>query len=289
VGGASWPEPLDAEVFRTPRGTPYLRQAGVVLLARPEVRLEGMAGFLDGFGAELGFAAYLQDPRLPMPGAQLCKVAGQVCYLSLGPRRTPNAAAQEYLGRLIESGHGSVLEHATYTVLLYGVSRSLTHELVRHRAGMAYSQASQRYLGGATLRFVERPEFQHDAELHALFEARIDRAAEDYRALAERLDAARAEGSGAAASTERRKRVQQAARALLPNETEAPIVVTGNARAWRHVIAARCDEHAEPEIRRAMGRVHALLVACDPFLFGDFRAERLADGTVALRTAHPKV
>ena len=125
-------------VFRTGAGTPYLRSSGVVMLARPRTNVAGLAGFLEGFDPDLGFSTYLDDPiRLP-DSSQLCKTAGQTCYLSLGPRRTTNENAAAYFERLTSAGHGSVLEHASFSFLLYGISRSVTHELVRHRAGVGF-------------------------------------------------------------------------------------------------------------------------------------------------------
>jgi thymidylate synthase (FAD) len=278
---------MDVPARRTRNGTPYLQEPGVVLLARPATSVAGLAGFLGDLNPE--FADYLNDPTPLPPGTLLCKVAGQICYQSFGRRRTPNAQAAGYFANILEQGHGSVLEHANYTVLLYGVSRSLTHELVRHRH-LCFSQVSQRYVDA--VRFVERPEFQADPELHAAFEARIDAAARQYAELTEAMRARRAAAGGTFASLRRadqRKAVQQAARALLPNETEAPIVVTGNVRAWRHVIALRTSPHAEPEIRRALHRVWRVLVAEEPLLFGDYAEQPLPDGTTALRTPYPKV
>lgn len=597
-----------AAVLRTAAGTPYLQEPGVVLLARPATDVAGLGPFLSGL--DDGFADYVNDPTPLPPGTLLCKVAGQICYESFGSRRTTNAKAARYFANIMDQGHGSVLEHANYTVLLYGVSRSLTHELVRHRAGFAYcldgeaevysprrehgrlngvqkrpvsalfnmqatphgrsrlkllrlrcydesrgvftteairsvvfsgikpmfkvtledgktitctkehrlltpggwsslsdivgglsvsaggfamysrldvalltngevayknrewleqrycqdglsqadiadlcgvaphcirswvrrhrlqkplgswsqgkkpwnkglrytavwhrsdedrtqiaqrrrgagnhrwregvtrlsqqlradvdnlatvcerrhedklngheleyvehfgrslteipagrrkpqghanpllarkrriiaveymglrpaydiemdgehknfvangivthnSQVSQRYVN--VVRFVERPEFQGDSALHAAFEDRIDTVVRQYAELTEVLRGRRAAGGGAFAALgprDQRKAVQQTARALLPNETEAPIVVTGNVRAWRHVIAMRTSPHAESEIRRAMHRVWQVLVAEEPILFGDYREEPLPDGTTALSTPHPKV
>ena len=113
---------------------------------------------------------------------------------------------------------------------------------------MGLSQASQRYISGRVLRFVERPEYQDDSELHAAFERRIDDAAEQYETIARRLMEKQKEGDvllSGEARTDLRKKVQQAARSVLPNETESPIVVTANARAWRHIIEMRANPHAE--------------------------------------------
>jgi thymidylate synthase (FAD) len=262
------------------------------MLARPQVSIAGMADFLGGFSADLNFAQYLDDPTELPPGAQLCKTAGQVCYASFGVKRTYNADAARYFRNIMESGHGSVLEHASYTLLFFGISRSVTHELVRHRAGVGVSQISQRYVSGRVLRFVERPEYQGDAELHEAFERRIDAAAEEYGRVADRLMAQQKAGSeilSGEARTDLRKKVQQAARSVLPNETEAPIVVTANVRAWRHILEMRANPHAETEIRALAFRAYLCLVHTEPMLFGDYRVVHLPDGTYGVETDHPKV
>jgi len=129
---------IHSPVHHTAAGTAYLRTPGVVMLARPQTNVAGLAGFLEGFDPKLGFPAYLDDPtRLP-DSSQLCKTAGQLCYASFGPRRTTNEDAAAYFERLTSAGHGSVLEHASFSFLLYGISRSVTHELVRHRAGAGF-------------------------------------------------------------------------------------------------------------------------------------------------------
>jgi thymidylate synthase (FAD) len=225
---------IHSPVSRTKSGTAYLTAPGVVMLAKPQTNLVGLGGFLEGFDPSLGFPAYLEDPTTLPDSSQLCKTAGQACYASFGPRRTTNENAAGYFERLTSAGHGSVLEHASFSFLLYGISRSVTHELVRHRAGVGISQVSQRYVSGAVLRFVERPEYQDDRDLHVLFEERADRAAAEYEAMAGRLLERQERGAAlldAEYKTDARKKVQQTARSLLPNETEAPMVFTGNVRA----------------------------------------------------------
>jgi thymidylate synthase (FAD) len=282
---------IHSAVYHTDRGTPYLRAPGVVMLARPQTNVAGLAGFLEGFDPELRFPEYLDDPtRLP-DSTQLCKTSGQLCYASFGPRRTKNENAAAYIGRLTSAGHGSVLEHASFSFLLYGISRSVTHELVRHRAGVGFSQISQRFVSGAVLRFVERPEYQVDEELHRLFEERADRAAAEYGDMADRL-LDRQEGGASMLSadykTDARKKVQQTARSLLPNETEAPMVFTGNVRALRHIIEMRADAHAESEIRNLALRLFLCAFMADPILFGDYEVGELPDGTFTVTTEHRK-
>jgi thymidylate synthase (FAD) len=275
----------------TEANTPYLRNPGVALLAKPQVAVANFADFLGGFAPELHFTQYLDDPTPLTPAAQVCKAAGQLCYMSFAPKRTLNADADRYFRNIKESGHGSVLEHANFTFLFYGISRSLTHELVRHRL-FSYSQVSQRYVSGRVLRFVERPEYVADPELHAAFERRIDQAASDYEHVVQQLLAQQKEGAtllSAEAKTDLRKKVQQAARSLLPNETEAPIVMTGNVRAWRHFLEMRASEHAEIEIRALAFHTYLCLVTAEPLLFADYRVVVLPDSTYALETEMIKV
>jgi thymidylate synthase (FAD) len=282
---------IHSPVSHTGKGTPYLKAPGVVMLARPQTNVASLAGFLEGFDPELGFTTYLDDPTSLPDSSQLCKTAGQVCYASFGPRRTTNENAAAYFERLTSAGHGSVLEHASFSFLLYGISRSVTHEIVRHRAGVGFSQISQRYVSGSVLRFVERPEYQDDEELHRLFEGRADRAAAEYGEMADRL-LERQEGGhsmlSAGYKTDARKKVQQTARSLLANETEAPMVFTSNVRALRHIVEMRADAHAESEIRNLAVRIFLCLVTADPILFGDYEIGTLPDGTFTVTTEHRK-
>jgi thymidylate synthase (FAD) len=282
---------IHSQVYHTRAGTPYLKRPGVVVLAKPQTNVAGLEGFLEGFDPYLRFTEYLDDPtRLP-DSSQLCKTAGQTCYMSFGPRRTTNENAAAYIERLTSAGHGSVLEHSSFNFLLYGISRSVTHELVRHRAGVAISQISQRYVSGSVLRFVERPEYQNDEELHRTFEERADRAAAEYEAMAERLLEHQEGGASmliADYRTDARKKVQQTARSLLPNETEAPMVFTGNVRALRHIIEMRADAHAESEIRNLALRLFLCLRTVDPILFGDYDLGELPDGTYTVSTKNRK-
>ncbi len=283
---------IDAKVFLTPKGTPYLQEPGVVLISVPEVDLSGMRTFLSGFDSTLQFDKYLDDPVILPPPERLAKVAGQICYASFGPNRTWNSEADKYLRNIKSSGHGSVLEHIVLVVLLYGTSRSLSHELVRHRAGAGFSQASQRYISGKVLRFVERPEYRDDPELHQMFLERIDTAAAAYARLSEMLLERQKSGKtilSAEARTDLRKKVQQCSRSLLPNETEAPLVMSANIRAWRHIIEMRANQHAEIEIRELAYRIYKILRQAAPLLFDDYEEKELPDGTHAVETPYLKV
>lgn len=135
-------------------------------------------------------------------------------------------------------------------------------------------------------------EYQNDPGLHSLFEGRIDRAKKEYEELSEMLLVRQIAGDvtlDAETKTDRRKRVQQTTRSLLPNETETVILVTGNVRAWRHALNMRVNEHAETEIRAAMYNAYLVLNQVAPILFADFKVEDLPDGTKVLKTPYPKV
>lgn len=281
------------EVFSTHAGTKYLRDPGVVLLAMTvmaEPDSNGLREFLLGMDPKFN-AAYLDYDaactKASGGGAELVQLAGQLCYLSFGENRTPLADNEKYIRRILSSGHGSVLEHTNYSLLFYGIDRACTHELVRHRAGMAYSQVSQRYVDGEHLRFVMPYEYQRDVELSASFEDAVEHASKVYvgRANDLRRTMPRLEGESA---TDWRKRIQSCARECLPNSTEAPIVVTGNGRSWRHVINMRCSKHADVRIRRPMFRALQVLKAVEPVLFEDFHNFELPDGTYAAESEFPK-
>jgi thymidylate synthase (FAD) len=283
-----WPA-FNAPALTTGGGTPYLQKSGVTLIAQTRTNVENLEAFLGGFEEGLGFEDYLEDDPLDSDAEQLAKTAGQLCYFSFGPNRTKNDQAPKYFDNIKQQKHGSVLEHPNFSFLFYGVSRSFTHELVRHRAGFGFSQVSQRYVSGKTLRFVERPEFQKHDVLHERFCARVDSLAKEYDEVAGLLMESMAKQLASMAKTEARKAVNQAARAVLPNETEAPVIVTANVRAWRHFCEMRGSKHAEPEIRSVAAKTLRCLSVVAPTLFSDYKAREMDDGSFEIWTDYSKV
>ncbi len=284
------------KVFQTANGTSYLQEPGCQLIMQPVVELGGLKPFFDAFDPSLGFGDYLVDTKTnPIPhAAQLCKFAGQGCYAAFGENRRKNEKAGEYLENIRKEKHGSVLEHPQWSFFIYGVSRSLTHELVRHRVGVAFSQLSQRYVDGKVLRFVEGPEYVNDVELHNHFQQCIDQAVKDYDLRAEKLMARILAkepdlASDATRRRELRKRVNQAARRRLPNEVETWLTFSGNVRALRHILEMRAANAAEVEIRRLGIMMYNVLNSVDPLLFADYQVEQLPDNTQGLATPHRKV
>src|SRR5712692_10422628 len=100
------------------------------------------------------------------------------------PRPGGNAT---YLSHILEVGHGSVLEHGVWNFIFTGVSRSLTHELIRHRAGWGYSQLSQRYVDESVAEYVEPDKIADDLELHCIWLESIAKSHQAYMLLAEKL------------------------------------------------------------------------------------------------------
>ncbi|MDX2193948.1 MAG: FAD-dependent thymidylate synthase [Gemmatimonadales bacterium] len=217
-------------------------------------------------------------------GERLAEFAGRLCYMSQHNPAGRTTAA--YLENILKQGHGSVFEHAVYVVLLEGISRSCTHELVRHRAGFGYSQVSQRYVDESECNFVMPPAIQGNAAAEEAWEAQVRSAQAAYVAAVERLMEQYAHVED---RVHRRKMAREAARSVLPNGTETKIVVSGNVRAWRTMLELRLGEGAELEIRRLARRILDVLRPEAPAMFADFEIYRMADGTEAGRVGWHKV
>jgi thymidylate synthase (FAD) len=217
-------------------------------------------------------------------GERLAEFAGRLCYMS--QRNPASRATREYLENIKKQGHGSVLEHANYSLLFEGVSRSLTHELVRHRAGFAYSQLSQRYVDESEANFVVPPAMVGDDTLEGAWREQVESAQRAYVALVEKL----MERYGwVGDKVHRRKMAREAARAVLPNATETKIVATGNARAWRTMLELRSSEGAELEIRRLAVMVLRVLATEAPAFFDDFEIYTAEDRREAAKVRFHKV
>ncbi|MEK6674412.1 MAG: FAD-dependent thymidylate synthase [Planctomycetota bacterium] len=255
-----------------------IRRPKVYLVGRPSLNHAEIARFLtDERSSEWTTDTDVASQVLP-------EIAGRLCYMSfVKPRPGGNAA---YLNHIKEVAHGSVLEHSVWNFIITGVSRSFTHELVRHRAGFSYSQLSQRYVDESQTGFVEPDCIAADPKLHQAWSQAAEQARIAYADLVESLQAKFAHVED---RTLRRKLARQAARSVLPNATETKIFVTANARALRHFIELRCNEHADVEIREVAAMMLDILLKEAPNLFGDYQLTPLPDHTRAATTPHRKV
>lgn len=261
-----------------PRDIRVLREPAVYLVGRQVVDDDEIARFL----ADHNVNTWQTDTEVA--GERLIEVGGRLCYMSfVRPRPGGNRA---YLGHILEVGHGSVLEHAAWNFIFAGVSRSLTHELIRHRAGWSYSQLSQRYVDESVAEYVEPDCIANDPELHRVWLDAIAHSHQAYVQLVEKLQEAFKDEPD---RTLRRKLARQAARSVLPNATETKIFVTANGRALRHFIELRGSRHAETEIRKLAVQVLKIMQEEAPNLFNDYQLVPLPDGTFEAVTEHRKV
>jgi thymidylate synthase (FAD) len=217
-------------------------------------------------------------------GERLAEFAGRICYMS--QQNPAGRSTAEYLANILQQGHGSVFEHAVYVLLIEGISRSCSHELVRHRAGFGYSQLSQRYVDESQAAFVMPPAVIGDEQLEREWLDQVEAAQRAYVTAVEHL---MNKYAWVTDRTHRRKMAREAARSVLPNATEVKIVVSANIRAWRTMLELRLGEGAEQEIRRmAVGCLDVLRQA-SPSFFSDFETYEAGDGTPAGRVGFHKV
>ena len=181
--------------------------------------------------------------------------AARLCYAPVGAAELmetmPEERVRSVLSTVIGSGHLSTLEHASYTFAVEGVSRALTHQLVRHRIA-SYNQQSQRYVKYSEgLSVVKPSSVSADEQASVAFDAAVDAAMEAYGRLLE---------LGVPAED---------ARYLLPNAAESKIVVTMNCRELLHFFSLRCCKRAQWEIREMACRMLELARPTAPFIFAD--------------------
>jgi thymidylate synthase (FAD) len=247
----------------------------VLLIARPAVDLDGMRTYLRDVGGESWLERRVTEAQgTPNGGELIVEFAGRACYRSWEPGLNPNVTKvrsdqREYFANILRSAHGSVLEHASYSFALRNVSRVATHEIVRHRAGSAFSQESLRYVRLADIGFRVAPALEPVRErVLALVEQ-----LEEFQASAARELGIDEDG----VPFHVKKEVTSALRRLAPIGLSTDIIWTANVRTLRHVVEMRTDPGAEEELRLIFDQVARLMRAEAPGLFQDF--ERHEDGS----------
>ncbi len=242
----------------------------VFLIARPAIDLGGMRAYLQDVGGESWLARRLAEPQSAedLNAAELLvEFAGRACYRSWEPGLNPNVARvrgdrREYFANILRSAHGSVLEHASYSFALRNVSRAFTHELVRHRAGSAFSQESLRYVRLTDIGFRVPPA--------------LEPLREQVLAIVEQLEEFQLEAAAKLGVDEQgvpfhvKKEVTSALRRLAPIGLSTDIVWSANVRTLRHVIEMRTAPGAEEELRLVFDALAGIMLAEAPGLFQDF-------------------
>lgn len=180
----------------------------------------------------------------------VCAAAGKSCY---SERSSEELLGQgdpsKTLGRIVGMGHHSVIEHATFTFSVEGVSRSLTHQLVRHRVA-SFSQQSQRYVSLKEPTYVVPDTVRGDPECMGIYEEIMSSIWEAYNRLAERIP-------------------PEDARYVLPNGCTTNITITMNARELLHFFDLRCCNRAQWEIRQMADEMVRLCKKVSPTIFAD--------------------
>ena len=268
----------------------------VYLVGRPSLNLDGLSEFFEDEGVTFFIKDTLVagaigegkgrrwDVDTQNPAEILCMTAGKICYDAYGKG---NSEIAPYLKNIIESKHGSVLEHVTWNFIIAGVSRVFSHEHVRHRAGVAISQRSQRYVSESASGQVLLPMIEDNPEAKRVWEEALVQSQQAYDKLVLILaDDIREVLDDKTLLT---KTVRSAARSVMPNSTETYIFWSANARALRHYIEMRASRYADIEIRRVALQILLIMTAEAPNVFGDYRIVDVGDGILEAQTDHVKV
>lgn len=243
----------------------------VHLIARPSLDLDGMRAYLTAVGGQSWLERRLEESGgAPNAGELLVEFGGRACYRSWEPGLNPNVTRvrtdqREYFANILASAHGSVLEHASYSFALRDVSRVFTHELVRHRAGSAFSQESLRYVRLTDIGFRVPPA--------------LEPVREQVISIVEQLEELQVTAAQQLGIDDEgipfhvKKEVTSALRRLAPIGLSTDIVWTANVRTLRHVIEMRTAAGAEEELQLVFDRVAQIMQQEAPGLFQDFRRQ----------------
>lgn len=241
----------------------------VFLIGETALKYDGLNAYLNYIGTKW------KAPQDVSDSEALVEVFGRLCYRSWEPGMNANVTKvregnKEYIHNILKSRHGSVCEHAQTNWIFADVSRVFTHELVRHRAGCAYSQESLRFVRLTDLGLWLPSDFENDPALVKLFEQKF-RDDEDFqRKLAEYLELD--EGN-----FERKKRLTSAMRRAAPDGLSTTIGMSLNMRTLRHLLELRSSPHAEEEIRLVFDQIGEIAMNRWPNLFQDFTRGESAD------------
>ncbi len=215
-------------------------------------------------------------------GERLIELAGRRCYKSFKPGLNPNVSkvrkdSEEYHKNTMSAKHGSIDEHVSVTFAIEGVSRILTHELCRHRAGTAFSQESLRYVRLNNIEFWVPQIFSQFGEDIA------KRSVELSKKTVEHLEQVQQEFADLfqieqISKFDIKKKLTSAFRRLAPEGLATGIVFTANIRALRHIVEVRTSRHAEEELRLVFGMVAEIMMRDYPLVFGDFTKVDTGDG-----------
>lgn len=255
------------------------------LIAETQIHFDFMSDAL----AELGVDNWSPAGCGATDADVLIEFAGKSCYMSFDTSLNQNLtkvgtrSTHDYIQQgIIANKHGSVLEHASVTFFLVNVSRVVTHEIVRHRAGAAYSQTSGRYVRNDEISYyIPKDIYDEGGHVLATFTDAFRQMEDNARKLvsASNIDSK---------PFSLKKRLTSAFRRIIGNGQANHIVVTANHRAWRHMIEMRTDPHAEEEIRVVFADISRQLRERFPTIYADAQVSEV-DGIEVTKFEHSKV
>jgi len=272
----------------------FVTEPEVALVGKPILEIDGIMKFLE----EHNYCWPELEKRLESmmslgddDADWLIEMAGRMCYQSW-PEQGKTARGrshEEHVKNLIEVSHGACIEHANFNFAIWNVSRSLSHELIRHRIA-SYSQLSQRYVDSSNVSFIIPPAIQElakiDPEAYKTWVEHCEKSRQLYEELTGKLSDMYWDIES---KLERRKKARQAARSVLPNATETKIFVTMNARAVRHFIELRASAPADVEIRQLAIKVFRIMEAKFPLIVHGMKVIKLPDNTEAVESEYRRV
>ncbi len=260
----------------------------VYMIAETKLDMEELEAALQEHGGRIATNWLAKTaPAAKSDGEYLTEVAGRICYNSYGLGLNPNItkireSSQGYLDNTLAKGDGSIFEHASCSFAFINVSRVLTHELVRHRVGVAISQESGRYVRprpGEGIRFFVPSGLREEDKM------KITHIVEDVEKGYDELVAGQDWDHMDFAL---KKGLTSTLRRVLPNGMANSVVWTANHRTIRHVINMRTAEAAEEEIRYVFGKVAEIVRVKYPLIYNDFEPNPLPDGTKSWKPKYVK-
>lgn len=217
---------------------------------------------------------------------EIVEAAGRVCYMSFGARQSSKTTS-EYILNLVTQGHESVLEHVNWGFVLSNVSRSFTHQLVRHRVGFAFSQLSQQYHEETDADFIEPSAIRALPTLSKRWREATEQARQVYEYALTTLATTELGHRPAWEAREILRAIRTAARSILPNATATTVFFTANARAIRHFLNVRGAIVGDEEMRRVSALLLDTVSREAPSLFVDFSVEVGDDGIPIVKKTTP--
>lgn len=271
----------------------FITEPMVKLISRPVIDISGLTSFLDAHNISWPDFQKKLDSNLDLgdrDAEYIPEMAGRCCYMSFPSKENQTKVGrshEDHIKHLIEIGHFSVIEHCNFGFVTWGISRSLSHEFVRHRIA-SYSQLSQRYVDSSNVQFIVPPSLQelekeipdhpsivkwkeHCIKSKILYTELTETLSELYKDIEDK--------------TEKRKLARQTARSILPNCTETKIFFTMNTRSLRHFLSLRASAAADREIRLLACKIFKIMRQEFPLLMHGIELIKLSDGTEAIKNS----